>query len=154
MFEHPLAKMRSAVATQFTEALTHPLGKEDEELSMTGAVSNKGLITGVTIWSTDDLDWRVWFWGTSGYDHISDPATDACMGYVNMPTTGLTFGGSDTLYRFYSGTIAIPYRNEETTGGKTYKIYLSVQNIDAAADKDTYANGDKLVVEVSYKPGK
>lgn len=81
MAEHALQMVRSNPVTQFTTAIAAQ-GWECEILPMTADVSSTGTITGVSIWSTDDLDWVVWIFSKGAGDvfhpyTLADEQTDA-----------------------------------------------------------------------------
>lgn len=151
MPEH-IMKVRSVGETDFITAIAAG-AKEDASLLMPQRMSNRGYITGVRIMSLDNLPWRVWFWKSKEYDHITDPDLDTLVDHVDFAASdGIHCGsGGDAVYRYsYTDFQKMHYHNTDMQATDSFKIHCSVQNTGAVAK--TVGAAGELVLEIDYEP--
>lgn len=135
--------IRSDKDTHFTLAIAQN-AKEDE--SLTGLIGNKIRITGVALQSDQNLDYRVIFWKTDGFDN-TDLNTDKFCGEVqfDIPTFGYQIAGSNQFYLDVRG-LAIDYEDEDDT----HEIHVSLMNLSATS-KNSGGAGE-VTLDIYYEP--
>lgn len=134
--------LRSDKDVQFTGAIAQN-AKEDE--NMTGLLSDKIRITGVSIQAKENLTFRLIFWGTDGFDDTNldtDKFQDEIK--LDIPTYGFRIGGANQYYMDMRG-VEVDYEDLD----KTKELHISLQCLSAAG-KTAGANGE-VVVEIYYE---
>ncbi len=134
--------LRSDKDTHFTGAIAQN-AKEDENLA--GLVSNKIRITGVSIQAKENLNFRLIFWGTDGFDDTNlDNDKFQAETKLDIPTYGYRIGGANQYYLDMRG-VEIDYEDLD----RTQELHISLMCLSAAG-KTAGANGE-VVVEVFYE---
>jgi len=137
------SKVRSDKDAHFTGAIAQN-AKEDE--SLTGLLTNKIRITGITLQSDQALDYRLIFWSTDGFDN-TDLDLDEFAGEteLNLASYGWRAGGANQYYMDLRG-LDIDYQDDDATN----ELHVSLQNLSATG-KNAGATGE-VVLEVTYEP--
>jgi len=140
--EQKFYSLRSDKDTHFYGAIAQN-AKEDEDLA--GLLSNKIRITGVSIQADENLDFRVIFWKTDGFDD-TDLDLDRFCGEVelDLPTNGYRIGAANQYYLDMRG-LEIDYEDEDASN----ELHVSLMCLTAAGK--TAAAAGEVVVEVYYE---
>lgn len=135
--------LRSDKDTHFTGAIAQN-AMEDENL--TGLLSNKMRITGINLQADENLDFRVIFWKTDGFEN-ADLDLDRFCGevQVDLPTNGYRIAGANQYYLDVRG-LDIDYEDEDASN----ELHVSLMCLSAAGK--TAGGGGEVVLEVFYEP--
>lgn len=127
----------------FTGALAQ-YAKEDENLS--GLITGKIRIVGISLQSDQNLDYRVIFWKRDIFNN-TDLDLDRFCGEVelDLPTYGFQIAGAGQYYLDVRG-LDIDYEDEDGT----HKLHVSLMNLSATG-KNAGATGE-VAIEVYYEP--
>lgn len=135
--------IRSGKDSAFTGALGQ-YAKEDENL--TGMITNKARITGLTLQSDQQLKFKVLFWSKDTFDD-SNLDLDTLIGEVDVDLTvyGWQIDGTGTWYMDMRDLL-IDYMDEDNTN----ELHISLMNMSGTG-KVAGANGE-VVIQVTYSP--
>lgn len=136
--------LRSDKDSHFTGGINQN-AKEDEDL--TGLLSDKIRITGIALQSDQNLDYKVLFWKTDGFDD-TDLDVDKFCGEieVDLPTYGHRIGAANQYYLDVRLPAGIDYEDEDATK----ELHVSLMNLSATA-KNSGATGE-VTIEIFYEP--
>ena len=134
--------IRTDKDVHFTGAILQN-AKEDENL--TGLVTNKIRISGISLQADEQLDYRVIFWSKDIFDD-TDLDLDAYLGEAELDLTnfGFRIGGANQYYLDLRG-IDIDYEDKDATR----ELHISLMNLSAAA-KTAGGNGE-VIAEIYYE---
>lgn len=134
--------LRSDKDTHFTGAIVQN-AKEDENL--TGLVSNKIRVTGVSIQADQNLKFKVLFWTKDTFDDI-DLDEDTYCGEVELDLNleGFRISGAGQYYLDMRG-LDIDYEDHDAS----HELHISLLNLSVTS-KDAGGVGE-VVVEVYYE---
>lgn len=118
--------IRSDKDTHFTTAIA--LDNHEAE-NLTGLNSNVGVVESVTLLAEDNIDWRVHFWSTDGFDN-ADLDTDAWLGSVDFSAVdGVQLPALvSTTFRYSKSGLALPYVDDDGTN----ELHVSLEAIGVA----------------------
>ncbi len=135
--------LRSDKDTHFTGAIALN-AKEDEDL--TGLLSNKIRIIGVSLQAKENLSFRAIFWKTDGFDNV-DLDLDRFCGEVviDLPTNGYQIAGANQYYLDMRG-LDLDYEDEDASN----ELHVSLMCLTAAGK--TAAAAGEVVIEIYYEP--
>lgn len=135
--------LRSDKDTHFYGAIAQN-AKEDEDL--TGLLSNKIRIVGVSLQAKENLSFRVIFWKTDGFDD-TDLDLDRFCGEVviDLPTNGYRIAGANQYYLDMRG-LDLDYEDEDASN----ELHVSLMCLTAAGK--TAAAAGEVVLEIFYEP--
>lgn len=135
--------VRSDKDDHFTGAIAQN-AKEDENL--TGLVSNRVRITGIALQADENLDFRVIFWRTDGFDNTDLDADKFCGEVeIDLPANGFQVGGANQYYLDVRGAM-LDYEDEDETN----ELHVSLQCLSAAG-KSSGGSGE-VTLEIYYEP--
>jgi len=134
--------IRSDKDSHFTGGLAQN-AKEDENL--TGILSNKIRIVGISLQSDQQLHYKVLFWKTDGFDD-SDLDVDTFCGEVDVDLAiyGIQIGGANQWYLDVRGVV-LDYEDEDASN----ELHVSLLNKDATS-KNAGATGE-CVLDIYYE---
>lgn len=135
--------IRSDKDTHFTGALGQ-YEKEDEDLS--GMITNKAGISGLTVIADQQLKLKIMLWSKDSFD---DTDLDLDTLIAEVDTDLLVYGsqvGGTGPWRMHIGNLAIGYRDDDNTN----ELHISVMNMSGTG-KSAGSSGE-VVVELTYSP--
>jgi len=135
-------RLRSDKDTHFTGSIVQN-AKEDENLI--GLPANRVRITGIALQSDQQLNYRVIFWTTDGFDN-TDLDLDTFCAEVQIPlvTSGFRIAGANQYYLDVRG-LEIEYEDDDAS----QELHVSLMNLSATT-KNAGATGE-VVLEIYYE---
>lgn len=134
----PVYTLRTTSTVEFIAAI---LTNATDEANIAGLVANKVRITGVSILSDQQLDYRLIFFGGDTFAN-ADPDVDAFRNEVelNLPGFGFQIGGAGLWYMSVNG-LEMDYQDNDGTS----ELHAALQNLSAAA-KIAGVGGEVVVI--------
>lgn len=129
--------------THFTGAIAT---NANEKENIEGLESNSITIESISIQSDQELNYRLWIFGTDGFDD-TDLDDDRFMEFTNLdlPTHSERLGGANQYY-FGKTNLNIPYTDIDGTN----ELHVALENLDAVA-KNAGATGE-VKIQIGYIP--
>lgn len=115
-----------------------------EAENLTGLKSDKVRITGVTVWSDQNLNYRFYFYQDDDGAE-TDADLDAMIDYFEINASDWVRLGNANLYRFALSDLSINYEDKDASK----ELHPILENLDTTA-KNAGATGE-IVIEVKYE---
>lgn len=145
--EYDVAKSKSYILrsdkdTHFTEAIAQ---NNSEEENITGLEANKIRITRITLTADEELNFRVWLFGTDGFTN-TDMDSDRYITWENfdLTTNGKQYTNTG-FYRFDKTNLKIDYEDLDATN----ELHIALECLSAAGKSSGSAG--EVVIEIGYE---
>lgn len=138
----PVYTLRTTSTVEFTDAI---VTNATEEEDIAGLVANKVRITGISILSDQQLDYRLIFFSGAAFAN-ADPDVDTFRNEVelDLPSYGFQIGGAGLWYMAVNG-LDLDFQDNDGTS----TLHVALQNLSAAAK--IAGVGGEIVVIFTYE---